>query len=138
MKDTLAVGLKCKQNLKVPKEKTVPMLYPESEEFRAMPEVFATGYMIGFIEWTCIQAINPYLDWPVEQSLGTHVNLSHEAATPPGNTVTAQVEIIELDRKRIVFSVEVHDEVEVISRGIHERIVVNRGRFEDGLLRKRK
>ena len=44
--------------------KTVPALYPESPEFVAMPEVFATGFLVGFLEWACIKAINPHLDWP--------------------------------------------------------------------------
>jgi hypothetical protein len=46
-----------------------------------MPEVFATGFLVGLLEWTCIQAVNPHIDWPREQTVGTHVNVSHEAAT---------------------------------------------------------
>jgi fluoroacetyl-CoA thioesterase len=52
----------------IPSNKTVPNLYPESEEFQAMPEVFATGFLVGFLEWCCIRAINPHIDWPQEQS----------------------------------------------------------------------
>jgi fluoroacetyl-CoA thioesterase len=65
---------------KISENKTVPFLYPKSSEFQVMPKVFATGFMVGLFEWTCIQAINPYLDWPSEQTVGTDVKLSHSAA----------------------------------------------------------
>ena len=55
-----------------------------------MPRVLATGYMVGLFEWACIQALNPHLDWPREQTVGIHVNLSHVAATPPGLVVTVR------------------------------------------------
>jgi hypothetical protein len=67
MKDTLKPGIKFEHRFFVPPSKTVPSLYPESEEFVAMPEVFATGFLVGFLEWSCIKAINPHLDWPEEQ-----------------------------------------------------------------------
>ena len=63
-----------------------------------MPEVLATGYMVGFIEWACIQAINPHLNWPEEQTVGTHIDVSHLAATPPGLEVVARVKLVEVDR----------------------------------------
>lgn len=130
MKDTLRVGIRYKHKFLVPSSKTVPALYPESEEFLAMPEVFATGFMVGFLEWACIKCINPHIDWPIEQTVGTHVNVSHQAATPPGLEVTATVELIEVDGKRLVFSVEAHDGVDVISKGKHERFVINKERFD--------
>ena len=95
-----------------------------------MPKVFATGFMVGFIEWACIQAINPYLDWPVEQTVGTHINVSHSAATPPGLEVVARVKLIEVDGRRLVFEVEVNDLVDVISKGTHERFIINAEKFE--------
>ena len=58
MQDTLKPGIEYVHKFTIPSTKTVPALYPESVEFLAMPEVFATGYMIGLIEWTCIKAIN--------------------------------------------------------------------------------
>ena len=80
----LQAGLRHRFTYTVPPHRTVPHLYPEAPEFTVMPEVFATGYLVGLIEWTCVQLINPHLDWPREQSVGTHIDLSHEAATPPG------------------------------------------------------
>jgi fluoroacetyl-CoA thioesterase len=130
MKDTLKPGIRYEHKFLVPSSKTVPALYPEAEEFRAMPEVFATGFLVGFLEWACIKCINPHIDWPNEQTLGTHIDVTHQAATPPGMEVTANVELIEVDGRRLVFQVEAHDGLDVISRGRHERFVVNRDKFE--------
>ena len=131
MKDSLRPGIKYEHKFKIPKSKMVPSLYPESEEFVVMPEVFATGFLVGFLEWACIKAINPYLDWPQEQTLGTHINVSHEAATPVGLEVTATVELIAVEGKRLIFNVEAHDEVDLISKGQHERYVINRQKFNE-------
>jgi fluoroacetyl-CoA thioesterase len=133
MKDTLKPGIQYKQQFRITSSKTVPALYPESDDFLAMPEVFATGYMVGFLEWACIMAIKPHLDWPAEQSVGTHINVSHEAATPPGLSVTARVELISVDGKRLVFNIEAHDGVDLISKGTHERIIINRYKFDERL-----
>ena len=129
MKETLKVGIRYQHKFVVPVSKTVPALYPESEEFLVMPEVFATGFLVGLLEWACIKAINPHLDWPKEQSLGTHINVSHVAATPPGLEVTAIVELIEVDGRRLVFSVEANDGIDLISKGEHERFVINKDKF---------
>jgi fluoroacetyl-CoA thioesterase len=130
MKDTLKPGITYEHRFVVPSSKTVPALYPESEEFVTMPEVFATGFMVGFIEWACILAIKPHLDWPSEQSVGTHVDVSHEAATPPGLEVRAKVELIEVNGRKLVFEVEAHDGVDRISKGRHERFIINKEKFE--------
>ncbi len=130
MKDTLKPGLKFEHKFVVPTSKTVPALYPEAEEFLEMPEVFATGFMVGFLEWACIKCINPHIDWPAEQTLGTHINVSHLAATPPGLEVTANVELVEVNGRRLVFRVEAHDGVDVISKGLHERVIVDKERFQ--------
>lgn len=94
-----------------------------------MPQVFATGFLVGFLEWACILAIKPHLEWPEELTLGTHIDVSHEAATPPGLEVTATVELLAVEGKKLTFAVEAHDGVDVVARGRHERIVVNRTRF---------
>ena len=129
MKDSLKPGIKYEHKFRVPSSKTVPALYPEAEEFLAMPEVFATGFLVGFLEWACIKCINPHIDWPTEQTVGTYINVTHEAATPPGLEVTASVELIEVDGRKLVFQVEAHDGVDLISRGRHERFVINREKF---------
>ena len=131
MKESLKPGIEHQLNFCIPKSKTVPALYPESHEFQTMPEVFATGYLVGFLEWACIQAVIPHIDWPTEQTVGTHVNVSHLAATPPGLEVTAKVKLVEVDGRRLVFEVEAHDSIELISKGNHERFVINKDKFSN-------
>ena len=138
MKESLKPGITYEHKFLVPLSKTVPSLYPESDEFMAMPEVFATGFLVGFLEWSCIKAINPHLDWPNEQTVGTHINVSHEAATPPGLEVTASVELIEVQGRRLVFKVEAHDGIDLISKGIHERFVIDKEKFKSKVDTKRK
>ncbi len=130
MKDTLKPGIEYVHRFRVPQSKTVPALYPESEEFVAMPEVFATGFLVGLLEWACIKAVKPHLDWPSEQTVGTHIDVSHLAATPPGLEVTAKVKLVEVDGRRLVFEVEAHDGVDLISRGKHERFIINKEKFD--------
>lgn len=137
MKPSLTVGITYEHAFKVPPSKTVPALYPESEDFLSMPEVFATGFLVGFLEWACIKAISPHLDSPQEQSVGTHINVSHEAATPAGLTVIAKVELTKIEGRRLTFKVEAHDGVDLISQGTHERFVIDREKFDAKVLIKR-
>lgn len=130
MQDSLQAGLQYVLRFRVPPSKVVPALYPESPAFQAMPEVFATGYLVGLVEWACVEAINPHLD-PSEITVGTHVNISHEAATPPGMEVTVRVELVQRDGRMLRFAIEAHDERDVISQGSHERVVVDRARFSE-------
>lgn len=137
MKDTLKPGIRYTHQYVVPPSKTVPALYPESAEFLVMPEVFATGFLVGFLEWACIKAINPHLDWPHEQTVGTHIHVSHEAATPPGLEVRATVELLAVEGRKLTFSVEAHDGVDLISKGLHERHVIDKLKFDAKVLAKR-
>jgi fluoroacetyl-CoA thioesterase len=132
MKDTLAAGISYTLTFRVPAEKTVPKLYPEAAPFREMPEVFATGYLVGFIEWACMEALAPYLE-EGERSVGTMINVSHDAATPPGMQVTAQVRCLEVNGKRTLWEVEVRDEVDLISKGSHERFTIKLEQFNSRL-----
>ena len=84
MKPTLKAGLKHRFAYAVPASKTVPQLYPEAPQLQEMPEVFATGFLVGLMEWTCVQLLEPHLDQG-EGSLGTHIDVSHKSATPPGH-----------------------------------------------------
>jgi fluoroacetyl-CoA thioesterase len=138
MKETLRPGIEHEFRFRVTEAKTVPALYPESAEFQAMPRVFATGFMVGFIEWACIRAVNPHIDWPEEQTVGTHLNLSHSAATPPGFEARARVKLVEVDGRRLVFEVEADDGVDVISKGTHERFVIQAAKFNARMAEKAK
>jgi len=137
MKATLKPGIRYALKFVVPASKTVPALYPEAEEFLTMPEVLATGFMVGLLEWACIKAINPHIDWPNEQSVGTHIDVSHVAATPPGFEVTATVELVEVNGRRLAFKVEAHDGTDLISKGRHERVVINKKKFDAKIKEKR-
>ena len=128
MKPTLKPGLTHRFAYRVPDDKTVPHLYPEVADFQTMPRVFATGYMVGLIEWVCMQAMAPHLD-PGEGSLGVRVDVNHTAATPPGFTVTVDVECMQVVGKRVTFQVKAHDGVDQIGAGRHERFVVAWDRF---------
>jgi fluoroacetyl-CoA thioesterase len=129
MYPTLKPGLTLEFDYVVPENKTVPYIYPESEEFQHMPRVFSTGFMIGLIEWACVRFVNKHIDWPREQSVGIDVNLNHTAATPPGLTVTVKGELAEVDGKRLVFNVEAHDGVDQITKGTHQRYIINAEKF---------
>ncbi len=129
MKESLKPGLTHQFKFRIPPTKTVPHLYPESAAFQQMPQVLATGYMVGLLEWACIEAIQPYLDWPREQSLGTLVSFSHLAATPPGLTVTVDVKLDRVEGRKLVFSLAAHDGVDRIAEGTHERFVIDAGKF---------
>jgi fluoroacetyl-CoA thioesterase len=129
MKNSLQPGLTYSFKFKVPENKTVPHLYPESSEFQAMPKVLATGFMVGLFEWTCIQAINPHIDWPREQTVGIDVKLNHIAATPPGLTVTVNVKLEEVDDRKLVFSIVADDGIDKISEGTHDRFIIDAAKF---------
>lgn len=128
MKNTLRPGIEYTLKYRVPREKTVPFVYPESDLFCGMPEVFATAFMVGFMEWACMEALRPYLDED-ERTLGTMINVTHQAATPPGMEITARVTCTEVDGKRTVWEIEARDEVDLIGRGTHERVTVNNEKF---------
>jgi len=138
MKNTLKAGLTHQFKYKVPENKTVPFLYPEADEFQHMPQVLATGFMIGLFEWTCIQAINPHIDWPREQSVGIGVKLNHLAATPPGMTVTVDVKLEELEGRKLLFSIVGHDDIDKISEGSHERFIIEAAKFNAKVAEKAK
>ncbi len=128
MKDGLATGLKGTFRHRITQGHSVPALYPESALFQAMPGVLATGYMVGLMEWACIEQIAPFYE-DGEGSLGTHVDVNHVAPTPPGLTVTVETEITEIDGRFIWFSVRAHDGVDLIGQGRHQRAVVRWDKF---------
>ena len=129
MKETLRPGLARTFRYRVPESKTVPRIYPEAADFQMMPGVFATGYLVALAEWACIELVKPHLDWPREMTLGTHVDLSHTAATPPGFTVEIAATLTAIEGRKLVFSVRAHDGADPIAEGRHERHVIDSARF---------
>lgn len=136
MKDSLKPGLEFEFKYKVPEDKTVPHLFPDIEEGRVMPEVFATGYMVGLFEFACIKAVNPHIDWPSQQTVGIGIDVDHTAATPPGFTITVKGRLDKVDGRKLSFSLEAHDGVERISRGTHERFVIDAQKFNAAVVSK--
>ena len=136
MKPSLTQGLKHSFSYQVPPTKTVPHLYDEAPQLQVMPDVFATGFLVGLMEWTCVQLLEPHLD-EGEGSLGTHIDVSHKSATPVGFTVTVEAECIELRGPRARFKIIAHDGVEEIGSGTHERFIVGWDRFNRSVAAKR-
>ncbi len=137
MKATLTPGLRHSFSYVVPENKTVPYTYPESPEIAGMPKVFATGFMIVLMEWTCLQLLAPHLD-AGEGSLGIHVDVSHSAATLPGMTVTVEAECTAVQGRKVSFKVRAHDGVDVIGEGRHDRAVVAWDKFNARVAEKAK
>jgi fluoroacetyl-CoA thioesterase len=135
VKNTLKLGMTHRFSYTVPENKTVPYTYPEAPEIAVMPKVFATGNMIVLMEWVCTQLLAPHLD-PGEGSLGVHVDVSHLAATLPGQTVTVDVECQAITGQRVTFGVKAHDGVDLIGEGRHERFVVAWDKFNARLAAK--
>ena len=124
----LKVGLKHAKTIKVEPGLTVPEISPVFGEFRDMPPVFATAYMVAFVEATCIEALAPYLEAD-EGTVGTQINMSHVAATPIGMSVTARVELVTMERRQLLFRAVCRDAKDLIGEGLHERFVINRPVF---------
>ncbi len=129
MKVTLQPGLAFEFSFRIPEEKTVPHLYPESAEFQLMPRVLATGFMVGLLEWACIRAVNHHIDWPREQTVGVSIDVTHLAATPPGLTVTIRGKLEKVEGRKLTFSLAADDGIDKISEGSHERFVIDAAKF---------
>jgi fluoroacetyl-CoA thioesterase len=97
--------------------------------------VLATPVMINLIEAAALAAVEQSL--PEEhQSLGTHLDITHVAATPVGMRVRATAEVVRVEGRTIHFRVRAEDERELIGQGTHERVVVNLARFDERVRRK--
>ncbi|MES3023130.1 MAG: thioesterase family protein [Pseudomonadota bacterium] len=129
MSPDLQPGLRFEWRYTVPARATVPQLYHDTPFCRDMPEVLATGYMVGIMELASINAMMPFLDWPREQSLGTMVNFTHFAPTPAGMEVLVKGEVTAVEGRRVQFRLEAWDAAERICEGTHERCVIDAQRF---------
>ena len=128
MKETLQKGLIFSHTYKVPQDKTVAYVFQESDLFQAMPAVFATAFMVGLMEWACMEALRPYMD-EGEISLGTNICVTHAAATPPGMEVKVEVALLEVKGARTCWSIVARDEQDLIGEGTHERFSIDGGKF---------
>jgi fluoroacetyl-CoA thioesterase len=98
--------------------------------------VLATPWMIGLMEYTCRNSVKPILGdgW---DTVGTHVDVKHLAATPMGMSVTIRTEVIACDDRRVTFRVEAFDEKEKVGEGSHVRAIIDVDKFAARLAAKR-
>lgn len=134
--DDLKPGLKHSVTITVGEALAVPAQAQLFDPLTEMPPVFATAQMIAFVEWTCVAALAPYLS-PDQRTVGTRVDMTHTAATPVGMNVTAEIELLEIDGRRLRFKAHCRDEIEPIGEGFHERTVIDYARFMQRLAGKR-
>lgn len=119
----LSIGIKGCQSCTVTPELTAAVVGSGGVQ------VFATPMMVALIEKTCLLSVQPYLE-EGQGTVGTHIDVSHTAATPVGMTVRAESELIEIDRRRLVFRVAAFDERGPIGAGTHERFIIDLARFQ--------
>ena len=126
MELNLSIGLKYKE------EKIVKMEDTAKVFGSGAAEVFATPMMIGLMEAASMNSVKELLPEGYS-TVGTMVNIKHVSATRVGKKVWAEAELIEIDRKRLVFKVTAYDEDKIIGEGIHERFIINDEKFMSNL-----
>jgi predicted thioesterase len=112
------------------REEKLPVSQEVAIDFMGLEgaRVLSTPNMILGLERASRNAVLPMLD-PGYDTVGTHVDVYHLAATPVGMTVTFCTEITSVDDRRVNFKVEAFDEKEKIAEGTHQRFIVNAARF---------
>jgi fluoroacetyl-CoA thioesterase len=98
----------------------------------SLPPVFATPMMVMLMENAALNAIKPYLE-ASESCVGTHVDVTHLAATPAGMTVTAQAQVTAVNGRKIEFRIEASDGIDTIGVATHERVIIDRSRMAERL-----
>lgn len=125
----LYLGLKGTTEMLVGEEHTAPRVGS------GRIHVLATPVMLNLIEAAALACAEHLLP-PGHQSLGTHLDVRHIAATPVGMRVYASAELVKIEGRTLSFRVEARDEFELIGDGVHERVVVNVERFDLRVQRK--
>ncbi len=118
----LAAGVKGSQQVEVVLENTAAAVGS------GMLEVFSTPCMIALMEKTACESVAPFLEEGCG-TVGTELQVKHLAATPLGMTVRCESELLEVDGRRLVFSVKAYDDVELIGEGTHERFIIKNEKF---------
>lgn len=119
----MEIGIKGNQQIVVTEELTAAHIGS------GLVSVFATPMMIALMENTCATSVAPHLE-EGQGTVGTHVDVSHCSATPVGMKVTCESELVEVDRRRLVFKVAVYDERGLIGEGRHERFIIDSAKFQ--------
>ena len=92
--------------------------------------VYATPSMIALMENTCASCVQPYLE-EGQETIGTKVDIAHVSSTPIGMKVWCESELIDIDRRRLVFKVAAYDEKGLIGEGRHERFIIDIAKFKE-------
>jgi fluoroacetyl-CoA thioesterase len=135
-KPTLRPGLRHTETILVTDRLIVPEMADYFSNFAAMPPVFATAYLVAFVEWTCVRFLADHL-LDGEATVGTKVDLSHDAATPAGMRASAAIELIAMEGRKLRFKFACRDARDAIGAGFHERFVIDEARFLAKLDQKR-
>ena len=111
---------------------------PHLSDLAGLPPVFATTFMVGLMEWACIEALKPYLP-DGQNTVGTHVTLSHVAPAPLGmpKDIKITAQLVEVKGRTFRFHVKCYDECGLIGSGFHERSVIETRRVQAAVRRLR-
>lgn len=93
-------------------------------------DVFATPAMVALMEKTAWRSLIPYLE-DGQGTVGIHLDITHDAPTPLGMTVTCESKLVKIDGRRLVFEVTATDGRDVIGRGIHKRFLIWDEKFQN-------
>jgi fluoroacetyl-CoA thioesterase len=97
--------------------------------------VLATPIMVNLMEAAALAAVERYMP-PGHQTVGTHLDVKHFAATPVGLRVRAHAELVKVEGRTLTFTIRAVDEREAIGEGVHERLIINVERFDQRMQRK--
>jgi predicted thioesterase len=97
--------------------------------------VLATPIMVNLMESAALQAVERFMP-PGHQTVGTHLDVRHFAATPVGLRVRARAELVAVEGRKLTFRLHAEDERETIGEGMHERLIINVERFDQRMQRK--
>ena len=120
------------KGIKGRREQTVTPEMSAARIGSGLVEVFATPMMVALIEQTCLESVLPYLE-EGQGTVGTLVNVTHVSATPVGMRVWCESELVDVDRRRLVFRVKAYDEAGLIGEGTHERFIIDNAKFMEKL-----
>ncbi|SDB28996.1 thioesterase family protein [Eubacterium oxidoreducens] len=119
----METGIKGTQELVVSKETSAKAVGS------GLLDVFATPSMIALMEKTASESVQSYLE-EGQGTVGTKIDISHVAATPLGMKVTCNTQLVEVDRRKLVFKVEAYDQKGLIGEGTHERFIIESEPFQ--------
>jgi fluoroacetyl-CoA thioesterase len=129
MKPSLKAGLAWTKSVTVDESRCIGFMGREAA-------VYATPRMVSDVEHACRDMLLAHLD-PGEDSVGAHVSIDHLAPTPMGLSVSIELRIVEVDRRKVAFEFSVKDPLEEVGRGRHVRFVVDTAKTRERLAAKR-